>query len=169
MIWPYLFSILFVVFAWRNIYEMNYGFLDYFFSTLFLTLFSTVSFFIGLAFALLIGLAVPKHWTGPETSQLVGLRNSEGISGNFFLGTGSIDSTQYYFFYKEAGQAYQPGKIEVGDNVVIFEDKREGGELKVYTYGFMSKSFEWVAVDWQSHRYEFFIPDGSLKKNFVLQ
>ena len=169
MIWPFLFALLFVIFAWRSIYDMASGFLEYCFSTLFLVVFTAMAFGVGLGFASLIGLAVPKHWTGPDTAKLVSLRDGDGISGHFFLGTGSIGTTQYYFFYKEAGQGYQPGKVTVTGNVMVFEEKRQGGELKAYTYQFVNPSLGWVAIDWQSQKYEFVIPEGSLKKNFVLQ
>lgn len=168
MIWPFLFAPLFVIFAWESIYEMVDGFLDHCFAIFFMVIFTAMAFSVGFCFALLFGLAVPKHWTGPETTQLVNLRNGDGISGNFFIGTGSIQTTQYYFF-KEAGQGYQPSKIEVADNVTIFEEERQDGELKVYTYQFVNPSLRWIAAEWQSRKYEFVIPKGSLMKNFILQ
>ena len=169
MIWPFLFALLFVIFAWRSIYDMASDFLEYCFETFTLVILTTVAFGVGLGFASLIGLAMPKHWTGPETAKLVSLRNGDGISGHFFLGTGSIGTTQYYFFYKEAEQGYQPGKVAVADNVMVFEEKRQSGDLKAYTYQFVNPSLRWIAMDWQSQKYEFVIPEGSLKKNFVLQ
>ncbi|MEK7568368.1 MAG: hypothetical protein AAB498_01935 [Patescibacteria group bacterium] len=169
MIWPFLFAVLFVIFAWRSVYDVASDFLEYYFSTFFLVIFTALAFGVGLGFASLVGLAVPKHWTGPETAKLVSLRDGDGISGHFFLGTGSIGATQYYFFYKEAGQGYQPGKVAVADNVIVFEEKRQGGELKAYTYQFVNPSFGWIAIDWQGQKYEFVIPEGSLKKNFVLR
>ena len=164
-----LFALLFVIFAWRSIYNSVSDFLDYCCLTFSFVVFTAIAFGVGLGFASLIGLAVPKHWTGPETTKLVSLRDSDGISGHFFLGTGSIGTTQYYFFYKEAGQGYQPGKVTVTGNVMVFEEKRQGGELKAYTYQFVNPSLGWIAMDWQSQKYEFVIPDGSLKKNFVLR
>jgi hypothetical protein len=168
MIWPFLFVLIFVVFALRTIYERANDLLDYFMDTLFLVLLSVLVFIFGIGFSSLMGLAVSKHWTGPETAQLVSLRNDD--SGNFFLEIGSIGTTQYYFFYKEAGQGYQPGKVEVANNVMVFEEKRQGGDLKAYTYQFVNPSLGWIAMDWQGQKkYEFVIPEGSLKKNFVLQ
>ena len=169
MIWPFLFALLFVIFAWRSIYDMASDFEGYCLSTVLLVAFAAVAFGVGLGFASVIGLAVPKHWTEPETIKLVSLRDGDGISGHFFLGTGSIGTTQYYFFYKEAGRGYQPGKVAVANNVIIFEEKRQGGDLKVYTDQFVSQCFEWVAMNWQSQKYEFVVPEGSLQKNFVLQ
>jgi len=169
MIWPFLFVLLFVIFAWRSNYEFAVDFSDYVVDTLFLGLLSALVFGLGIGFSSLMGLAVSKHWTESETTQLVSLRNSDSISGNFFIGTGSIGTTQYYFFYKEAGQGYQPGKVAIKDNVVVFEEKRQNGELKVYTYQFVNPSLGWIAMDCQNQKYEFIIPEGSLKKNFVLQ
>src|SRR3990167_4853279 len=167
MLWPLIFALVIVNFAWRPLYGSSYDFLEYFFSSIFLGFFATIGLAVGLAFALLVGLAVPKHWTAGEVIKLVSLRSSDGINGNFFLGTGSIGTTQYYFYYKEAGRGYQPGKVEVADNVMVFEEKRQGGDLKAYTYQFVNPSLGCIAMDWQSQKYEFVIPDGSLKKNFV--
>lgn len=169
MIWAFLFALLFVIFAWKSIYDMVSDFLEYCFLTLFFVFCTAIAFGVGIGFALLIGLAVPKHWTEPETAKLVSLRDGESNSGHFFLGTGSIGTTQYYFFYEEDGSGYRPRKVAVADNVIVFEEKRQGGELKAYTYQFVNPSFGWVAVDWPSRKYEFVIPEGSLKKNFVLQ
>ena len=169
MIWPFLFVVLFVIFAWRSIYDKADDFLEHCFSTFFLVILTAVVFGVGVGFASLIGLAVPKHWTGPETAQLVSLRDSDGISGHFFLGTGSIGTTQYYFFYEEVGQGYQPGKVAVTEKVMVFEEKQQNGELKVYTRRFVNPWLRWVALHWQGQKYEFVIPAGSLKKNFILQ
>jgi hypothetical protein len=148
---------------------MATDFFDYFLETFLFVVFSVLVFGIGIGFSSLVGIAIPKHWTEPETVQLVSLRNSDGISGHFFLGTGSINTTQYYFFYKEVGKGYQPGKVKVADNVMVFEEKRQNGQLKIYTYQFANASLRWVAMDWPIHKYEFIIPERSLKKNFVLQ
>ena len=167
MIWLFIFPLLYGIFAWRSICEIVNEFLE--FSPIPLVVITAVVFGVGIGFASLIGLAMPKHWTGPETTKLVSLRDGDGINGHFFLETGGIGTTQYYFFYKKAGQGYQLGKVAVADNVMVFKEKRQGGELKVYTYQFVNPSFRWIAMDWQSQKYEFVIPEGSLKKNFVLQ
>ena len=170
MVWPFVFVLIFIIFSWRNFYDnLVNDFLEYCMTTLTLAFFAALAFALGILLALAIGLVVPSQWAGPETTNLVSLRNSDGISGHFFLGTGSIGNTQYYFFYKEAGQGYKPGKVEVANNVIVFEDKREDGQLKTYTRQFINPLFKWIAIDRLKHRYEFIIPEGSLKKNFSLQ
>ena len=169
MLWPLIFALVIVIFAWRPLYEDSFGFLEYLLSTMFLAMLAIAGLVAGIAVALIVGAAVPKHWTEGETIKLVSLRSGDSVSGSFFLGTGSIGTTQYYFYYKEAGRGYQPGRVEVADNVTIFEEKRQAGELKVYTSKFVNPSLEWVALNVEHHKYEFIIPEGSLKKNFVLQ
>lgn len=168
MIWPWLFAVLFVIFARKSIYRLSTDFIEYFFDTLFFAFFSAIAFGIGCGFALLIGLTLPKQWIGPESVQLASLRGNDSVNGHFFLGTGSIGTEQYYFFYEEAGQGYRPGKIKVADNVAIFEEKRLNGEARWYTYRFTNPSFKWIALHTTQYRYEFIIPEGSLKKNFTL-
>lgn len=168
-IWPVIFSVFFTIFAWRSIYSIADDFLGYFMATMILGIFAVVAFCIGIGLALLIGLIIPKRWSEPETTKLVSLRGSEGINGNFFLGTGSIGTSQYYFFYKEVGKGYQPGRIEIDDNVMVFEEERQYGEIKTYTYQFVNPSLQWIAMDSEIEKHEFFIPDGSLKKDFVLK
>lgn len=170
MIWAFLFAVLFVVFTQEDFYRMSWGFLERCCDTFFLVVFTAIAFGVGIGFASFIGLVVPKQWTGPETTKLVSLRNNDGISGHFFLGSGSIETKQYYFFYKEAERGgYRPGKIEVADNVIVYEEKQQNGQLKVYTYQFSKPAYYWFAFKIPSYRYEFVIPEGSLKQNFVLR
>ncbi|MBI2046515.1 MAG: hypothetical protein HYT28_03825 [Parcubacteria group bacterium] len=175
MIWPFLFVLLFVIFRWGRIYGTYFNFpeilVGYFFDTLFLGLISAFLFTLGSGLGSLIGLAVPKHWVATETTQLISLRNSDGVSGDLFLGTGSIGATQYYFFYQKDGKGYRQGKVAINDNAVVFEEKRQDGELKTYTYQFVDPSLRWIAIDLQNKKkYEFTVPEGSLhKESFVLQ
>jgi hypothetical protein len=52
---------------------------------------------------------------------------------------------------------------------MVFEGKRQDGELKVYTYEFVNPSFKWIAINWLRQKYAFVIPEGSIKMNFELQ
>ncbi len=170
MLWPLLFVLIFVVFAWKDMYGQADGFLDRCAATFFFGIFASIVFFFGIGFASVIGLAVPKHWTGPETTGLVSLRGSDGLSGQFYLGTGSIDTTQHYFFYEAVGLGYRPRKIEIEGNVTVFEDEeRKVGELKTYTYQFVNPNLLLVGLDYPTKKYEFFIPRGSIKRDFMLQ
>lgn len=170
MIWPIGFAIAFVILTYQEFYRYAHSFLDYFMGSMLLGIIALMAFGIGFGLAFLVGLVVPKRWLDPNKTKLISLRSGDGVSGQFFLGTGHIDSVQYYFFYEDAGNGgYRPGKIPADDNVVVFEDSRTDGELKTYQYRFSNSLLNWIAFDTGDTRYEFFIPNGSLKKGFVLQ
>lgn len=169
MLWAISSVILFVVFAWKDIYKYSDEFLEYAFFTFFLTFFAAIAFAVGLAIASLIGCAIRKKWHDSETAELVSLRDGNGMSGHFFLGTGSIGAQQYYFFYKKIGEGYQPGKVEVANNVMVYEQERQSGQMKTYIRDFSNPAWNLLAICWTTERYEFIIQSGSLKKNFVLQ
>ena len=130
--------------------------------------------FSSLIAGLIVESIIPKQWVEVETIELISLRDSENISGRHFLGTGSIGTKQYYFFYKKAGKGYQPGKIEVDDNIIIFEENRTNGEIKKYKEKFIDspRYRSWRLISFmtmpRNEKYEFFIPEGSLKKDFTL-
>ncbi|KKU89537.1 MAG: hypothetical protein UY20_C0009G0003 [Candidatus Yanofskybacteria bacterium GW2011_GWA1_48_10] len=63
MIWPYLFVLLFVIFASRSVYDLAgvEEFFDYFLGTLLLGTLSALVFCLGIGFGSLVGLTVSKH------------------------------------------------------------------------------------------------------------
>lgn len=168
MIWPFLFALLVTIFfVWRRFVCKKK---DKDEESVLFTIMLLISILFGILVPVIVGFVAPKHWVEPKTTKLVSLRDGGGISGHFFLGVGSIQDTQYYFFYKEVGQGYQPGKVVIDDNVMVFEEKRQDGELRVYSDQFVNPLSRWIAIDirLQKYKYEFIIPEGSLKKSFVL-
>jgi len=134
-------------------------------------MFIFVGVMLGLLIGVLAGNFIPKYKVVSNTVKIVSLRNGDGITGSFFLGSGSIGSEQYYFYYKKVGNGYQQGKLMADDKVTVFEEERKDGEIRIYVSNFVSKSYFWVAfpVCMFEPKYEFHIPNGSLKMNFTLQ
>ena len=172
MIWPIGFGIAFILLAFGNFYCGYHTpkiFMDYVVATMLFFFFTLLAVCLGIGLGYLIGFLFPRKRVHLWDTELVSLRNSDGPHGRFFLGTGSIGSTEYYFYYKKVGEGFQPGKIEVDDNVTVFEDKRDGGLLRIYETRFAS-SLLWILGLMSSERsFEIIIPNGSLKQNFVLQ
>ncbi len=140
-----------------------------------LILASVTAFSVGA----LVG-AQEKQWVLEETEEiikLVSLRDQQGgAAGRFMLGTGTIGNADYYYFYKEVGDGYQADKVRVGNNATIFERKSEaekqpGSELKIRRITFKLKYSSWFYFSFPPNstvEYQFFIPQGSLKKSFSL-
>lgn len=172
MLWMIGFGIIGLIAAVRFMLEQCYGFISWFFGVMGILVFTFIMFLLGIIPALITGIPFEKQWVETGGVKLLSLRNNDGMKGNFYLGCGSIESKQYYFFHKEKDAGYQPGKVEADKNVVVYEeDERHDGSMKIYTREFANTSWalELIAQCWPSNRYEFFIPAGSLKKNFVLQ
>ena len=124
---------------------------------------------LGLLLALLVGLFLPTDWSETETAKLVSLRDGGNVTtGSFFLGTGSIESEQYYFFYRSVGEGYVVDKIRASETV-IFEQKRYNGELKSYNKEFVKPWYWLLGIIRSGKKYEVLIPEGSLKKKFFIE
>lgn len=172
MIWPISFGVAFIFLAFGDFYGGYHtprNFMDYCVATMLFLLFALVATLIGTGLGFLIGLLFPKKRVHLWDTELVSLRDSDGLHGSFFLGTGSIGSTEYYFYYKKVGEGFKPGKIEVDNNVTVFEKKRNDGLLKVYETR-LANGLLWIFGLTSSERsFEIMIPEGSLKQNFVIQ
>ena len=117
-----------------------------------------------------------EEWQQQEVINLVSLRDQAGMEGSLMIGS-VVGSKQYYYFYKEVGKGYQAGQVLVGDNVTIYEnDGSKNGQLKIFVSSFSSPYDEGIISLWVLYpmkprsrvKYEFFIPKGSLKRNFAL-
>ena len=168
MLWPITTASLFVYFAWSEIFRNSWRFMDLMFSCFFLTFGTALAALVGVGIAALIGLFIPKTWYGPESTELVSLRGSDGTSGTFFLGSGAIQAEHFYFFYRKAGEGYRPDRISTSQDVIVFERDRADGEMISYHRDFKHPIAWLFGINGQKPRYEFSIPSGSIKKGFSL-
>jgi hypothetical protein len=127
----------------------------------------------GFMLAIIIGTFLPTHFVEVGRNELVSLRGGCMTEGSFVLGCGSLSSNLYYIYYKKNNSGYQQGMVEVSDNVTIFEDEIiTEGTLKIYQRKFVNPWNNNIALMLHSEenkKYEFHIPKGSLKKNFILE
>ena len=120
-------------------------------------------FLLGGVISLGIGHFPPQHFTANGCS-LVALKQKDGIQGSFFLGSGSIQDVQYYFYYRNLGNnTYRMGKEKV-DNCVVVEDGRKS---KVwFTPEFNNRWWYLVGLPSAQKAIEFHVPKGSISKDF---
>ena len=122
-----------------------------------------VILFIILILFLSLFTGCKKQETKVYKYELMALQTKNEISGNFFLGSGTINDEQYFFAYVK----YNDGGIRFWKcetyNTWIYEDIINNEIPNViYTYkngGFFSSYFE---------QYEFHIPKGSILQKFNL-
>ena len=173
MIWAYVFTSVFVVFAWKewkDEYAMSQGFLAYAGNTFAFGFITTVVFLVGIGIGFIVGTAFPQQWTPESQARLVSLRNTDGVNGTLFLGTGSIGTSQHYFYYREVEGGYEPGTVVLAtNNIIVHEEHRQDAWMRVYVRQFTNPTYILFGLVWPHERYAFFIPRGTLQKNFVLQ
>lgn len=80
----------------------------------------------GVSFLILCGLGSinDKHEKSDKfgVTYISSVSANSAISGNFCLGSGSIESRDYYYFVVNSKYGYQINKIEITDQVYVKED-----------------------------------------------
>ncbi len=135
-----------------------------------------------LLFGFLIGILIviipmiitetsaPRQWVRVETVELISLRDSKEISESFFLASGYVGVREYYFFYKKVDKGYQADKLETNKNITILEENTESGRIEVYEEKVTDPSWKpWTLSRKEAKKYKFFIPEGSIKRDFFPQ
>jgi len=170
MIWPLICVIIGIILSVKEVFEFSNGFLGYCGDVIWFLFLIIIYALVGATISFLVGWTFPKKWVAEKKIDLVSLRESNGLKGHFFLGTGNINNNLCYFFYKKDSgkEGYRPGKLDAGDNVLVVEWQRESGVLETWTREFKNR-FAWLmGFHGQGRRYKFSIPKGSLKQEFHL-
>lgn len=118
-----------------------------------------------------IGLLFPVVSYKAASVSLTAIRDKDGVEGRFFLGTGTIESKPYYFYYKKNSDgSVSPGKLSYDSNVRVYQEKRDDAQF--IRWASKSKwnwvwliaeppSDEWYAVD-------FHVPEGTVKSGYSM-
>lgn len=151
------------------------NFLEWCFLILIGALFSGLISLVPLGIAAWIGSLPKTQATKDAEYPLVALREKDGISGQFyFLGAGSINSTEYYFWYREnANGSISGGRTHRSPGVEVYE---YDGEPMMVTFRTEYKSkwakyIRYIGIDMRDEDCwcpRFYIPKGSIKEGFVL-
>lgn len=106
-----------------------------------------------------------------DVAPLYALKDNSNLSGTFFLGTGSVDETDYYYYIiKEEGKGYCVNKLSTSNSVYLDYLNLENCEYDepclVYYYDeWDSKAlrfFAWSPPNWHT----FYVPEGSIIENY---
>lgn len=144
---------------------------------------SAIGIVCGLVIVLIqifmIPVFLPKKWVEDGSINLVSLREKTVSEGTFYLGNGSIAGIDYYTYYREWDGGYKKEKIiahpsdSCKTSTVIYEHPvLKTGELKLFKRVFAESWYEYfgaTANAWECKKYQFHIPTGSIRKEFVLE
>lgn len=105
---------------------------------------------------------------------LVAVRDGQGVRGSFFLGTGTVNSHEYYVMFRQ----HPDGAIEkivleddqyCRDRFYIYEIE-EDEEPRVVLYKFTQSTFpEWTIISEPKHEWNMYVPKGTVVRNFKIQ
>jgi hypothetical protein len=139
----------------------------------------------GFLFAALIsvfvcGLAIPmaaetagaaQSIEKVEVTPLYALKDNSNLSGTFFLGSGSVNETDYYYYIvKEEGKGYCVKKKAINNYTYLdylnAEDCKYDEPCLAYYYNQWDNKilrfFAWSPENW----YTFYVPEGSIIENY---
>lgn len=116
----------------------------------------------------LLGFVPILNWKRTSWWKLAALRLKPGMSGTFFLGTGTIEGVQTFFYYFTRNDgALVPDQIGA-HNVRIYEQNRTDGKLEKYTAVYPVWAWIFLPPFMHETRFEFHIPKGSVVRGYSI-
>jgi len=131
--------------------------------------------------------AFPQMWYRLENTQysekikevvysinIISIRNSDKTSGSFFLGCGSIDSTEYYVYFKQ----YEDGGVKRGMVTTSTATIYEKDEIPRIEWTEVTKKVPWLlrfGFDWadiseaREGDYRIIVPEGTIIEKFEIK
>ena len=121
--------------------------------------------------ALFIGSQIHARPVLSRTDTLVSLHTKDGVQGTFYLGSGSINGSQYYFFYRKNGDgSFVPGRVYADDAVRVYEETRTDASMLTYDWvkGSDEVNLFSFPVNAGGHSYDFHVPTGTILRGFSM-
>ena len=132
-------------------------------------LFLFLSLSIGCMISLFIGQFPEKKRICVGYTSLVALKDGSSLSGSFFLGSGTVENKQYYFYYYEISSGgYRQDKIENTSEVTIFERNGETPKIRYYKYEFVNKTWDKWSIPSECNDISIIVPPNSITRKFDL-
>lgn len=134
-------------------------------------------FIVSMIFAVVLGffgaLIIPSKMIEKEsTYTIMNIADGSSVSGNFFIGCGTIDGKmKYTFYYAQDSNTFAMHQVDYRDAVIKYSDSTQTPHVVVYTtvddtnYFWNKFSYD---TDYGDKRYVFFVPKGSIRSNYTL-
>lgn len=125
--------------------------------------------FVGYSF--LTGLEVISETTSDVitfSEPIVQLSDASAISGNFFLGIGSVKENTYYYYYSGSNGRYQLKRLNTEGVTIVYDNttpRVERHQMTTRTVRRNGNINQYTELFWRS---EIHIPEGSIKTMYNL-
>lgn len=142
----------------------DWYYLDDFLGYVFI-IFSWGFFGAGIGFILMLALPADTK-INTYTYKIEALQDNNSLSGDFFLGSGSVEGKMKYVFYYETDGGFKMAQVDYEDAIIKYSNEPKVIKHKEeHTDSFIN----WFAVDiFTITNYEIFIPKGAIKSNYNL-
>lgn len=138
---------------------------------LFLNIFLTIIMGMGGAFiGIIIAIALPtKHVTVEKVYELECLKDNSSISGDFFLGMGSVDSTMKYTFYYKTEDGFKLKQLDVDSTIIKYSENTPRAICSYEKEVNVEDAFiNYFAIDFSFGKWVIEIPKGSITNSYKL-
>jgi hypothetical protein len=105
----------------------------------------------------------------PVEVELLALKDGNGVSGTFFLGTGTIDGNVYYHYLEETPRGIQSKKLAAGDNVYLhYTTGNTPPTLKTIKTR-PENDFVYFLGSWETdEEYHFYVPHSAVTNEIMI-
>lgn len=119
-----------------------------------------------------ISLCIRVEEVKVDEIPLQALKDGSQSEGSFFLGSGTVEGSEYYFFVKETDRGMKRDKVNA-DYVYIIEDEDEEPRMEVYTNipatAFGKFMFDDGVIGSEEDRtYSIIVPNGTVTNEFSI-
>lgn len=121
--------------------------------------------------AALLGVFFKCHPEKSGSWALVTLRDKDGVKGSFFLGSGTIETQPYFFYYKKNPDgSFQPGKVSASSDVRIYEEDRQDASMVEWNWELNKPWAYLIAFPHNTGGYalDFHVPKGTIRTGYTM-
>jgi len=129
-----------------------------------------LSLTIGMVFLLLFSIIVSsstQEWSDQKHISIYSMSSGSETSGEFFLGSGSINEVGVYFYYRRSGIGYIKKHIN-SDGTIIVQNGSKSPRIE-WREKIIKKNHilsNWVIPSGEKSNYIIYVPENSIKRKF---
>lgn len=103
-----------------------------------------------------------------SVTNITALKDNQVTASSYFLGTGSTDGSQYYFYMTESEKGKRMGKISASKRVFINEGSTTNPRLEKYEAEYTNEFLTFILPDYTfaDYEYVFHIPEETVTTEF---
>jgi len=122
-----------------------------------------IGFLVAYVLSGIVGANAQSEYIFKDRYKLYALKDNVGVQGNFFLGSGRIDSDLKYYYLTDFEDGKKIDSLDV-DEVILKQD--DNPHIEVYEAQYKNEFIRFNFINFSSDKYKIYIPEGSIKYDF---